>query len=105
MKTLFMITTLGAAAVALGSFMLWPAGMDNRRAERIKPPALLVTAEPRAWEQRIRAYNRAKARIELNERLNPEERRQAIWQLQIDYFAPQDLARLWQYERQRDGQR
>lgn len=104
MKKLLLAIALGAAA-AVGGYLLLPVGPGVKPAAHAKPLAALSGAEARAWERRLRAYKQAKARILLNERLGPEERRQAIWQLQIDYFDQRDLARLWQYERQQDRQR
>ncbi|HLT04520.1 MAG TPA: lipase secretion chaperone [Pseudomonas sp.] len=103
MKKLYLAIALGLGAVVAGDLPQpppWSPGAD--RESHAQPPN---AAEARAWERRLRAYQRARARIQLNERLSPEERRQAIWQLQIDYFDAQDLARLWQHERQRDRQR
>ncbi|KHO65894.1 lipase secretion chaperone [Pseudomonas flexibilis] len=79
---------------AFGGLHLLP---NETTAQQLRP---LNAEETRAWERRLRAYNRAKARIQLNERLDSNARQQAIEQLQIDYFDDVERTRLRQRDRQ-----
>jgi hypothetical protein len=85
---------------AFGGLRLLPGDTDNTH--HLLP---LSASEARAWEHRLRAYHRARARIQLNDRLDSDAQRMAIEQLQIDYFDDTERARLRQHELQRDRQR
>ena len=92
-----------SAATLIGMeviFLLLPSERELPAGHRAEHP-LVEADQGRAWEHRLRNYRRARARIELNERLSPEERRNAIEQLQADYFTEQERARLWWHERNR----
>lgn len=86
---------------AFGGLRLLPGEAETVAAEHLRP---LSASETLVWERRLRAYQRAKARIQLNDRLDNSARQQAIEQLQIDYFGAPERERLRQHEDQRDRQ-
>ncbi|HTN29593.1 MAG TPA: lipase secretion chaperone [Pseudomonas sp.] len=93
--------------LALGLILISTFGGLRLLGETDSTPHLLPlsVSEARAWEHRLRAYHRARARIQLNDQLDSDAQRLAIQQLQIDYFDDTERERLRQHERDLDRDR
>lgn len=52
---------------------------------------------PADWDQRLRAYHKASARLQLNESLSPEDRRTALERLRDEHFSAEELRWLEPY--------
>jgi hypothetical protein len=46
---------------------------------------------PPDWEQRMRAYHKAQARLQLNQSLSPEDKRAALERLRNEHFNGEEL--------------
>lgn len=46
---------------------------------------------PANWEQRLRAYHKANARLQLNESLSPEDKRAALERLRNEHFSGEEI--------------